>query len=808
MSPRSSGTLEIEDSLWLRVLVQALVIVGIIATDVAAASANVMSWWAIPLSIVGATWSWYRRRDRNIAVKFLIAMGMLLAMGLFFRNLFGNLNDTRLVLAELLVQLQVLHSFDLPRRKDLGYSMVIGLILLGVAGTVSQTLAFGPLLLLFLAIALPVLVLDYRSRLGLLLEEIGGKSKSRRLSRLSAGLSWRRLSVFLLVIVSLGLTIFALMPRFPGYQIRSFPVSSPIEQPGEFEGDKIINPGYVKEGTQPGQGSGGSQNQAGEGKLDKTFYYGFNDRINQNLRGVMEPKEVLRVRSQAPGYWRAMAFDRYTGQGWEISRNAQTQKLTRSNWSYRFILPPRRGLGSTKEIVQSFTAVAELPNVIPALSYPKELYFPTRQVALDTEGSLRSPVGLIEGLTYTVISQVPYRDRTLLGKASTNYPDYIRQYYLQVPPQIAAKVKQHTEELLANYNQNQVGKSTKPLTSTYEKTLYLAQYLKQRYKIPDDPLELPYLSKDDDLVDSFLFRCQSESRRAGEQGSRGEARDKGEKLLNSTLNTQHSTLPCEPGGYPDHFSTTLTVMLRSIGIPARLVVGFAPGDFNPFTGFYVVRNVDAYAMTEVYFPKYGWFAFDPIPGHDLIPPSIEEDQTFSVLKHFWNWVAGWVPSPVTEWLGGVWEAIAKSLMGAIAWFFALFSKGWLGWLTAAGVAIAVGFIGWLGWNELLSWRYRRWLATLHPMERLYQQMLKTLANQGYPKHPAQTPLEYAQVSKERHSPERGQIIAEISQAYVSWRYGQQDPKIDRLQQKWRSIERQRIARSKQKDILEETRTKV
>jgi len=52
-------------------------------------------------------------------------------------------------------------------------------------------------------------------------------------------------------------------------------------------------------------------------------------------------------------------------------------------------------------------------------------------------------------------------------------------------------------------------------------------------------------------------------------------------------------------------------MLRSIGIPARLVAGFSPGEFNPFTGLYVVRNTDAYAMTEVYFPKYGWF--DPIP---------------------------------------------------------------------------------------------------------------------------------------------------------------------------------------------------
>ncbi|GAC1467512.1 MAG: hypothetical protein NVSMB70_12900 [Chamaesiphon sp.] len=102
------------------------------------------------------------------------------------------------------------------------------------------------------------------------------------------------------------------------------------------------------------------------------------------------------------------------------------------------------------------------------------------------------------------------------------------------------------------------------------------------------------LAKNEDLVEAFLFKNQ--------------------------------------GGYPDEFSTVLTIMLRSLGIPSRLVVGFAPGEFNPFTGLYIVRNVDAYAMTEVYFPRYGWFTFDPIPGHDLISPSIEEDQTFGVLR--------------------------------------------------------------------------------------------------------------------------------------------------------------------------------
>jgi transglutaminase-like putative cysteine protease len=729
-----------ENSIWLRVLVQGLVIIGIIATDIAADTQ--MSFWAVPLSILGATWSWYRRSNRNVAVKFFLAIGMLLAMGSFFQNLLGNLNDTRLVLAQLLIQVQVLHSFDLPRRKDLGYSMVIGLILLGVAGTLSQTLAFAPLLLVFLAIALPVLILDYQSRLGLSpqpkRQKSFGKAKSSPL------LSFKRLSLFLLVIIGLGLAIFALMPRFPGYQLQTFPVSAPVDLKNKnFESKNrgIVNPGYGRNGTE-GSGGSGEDKSSGPGEMDDTFYYGFGSKINQNLRGELKPKVVLRVRSQAPGFWRVQAFDHYTGQGWEISREDKVQNVKRPEWSYRFQLYPSIfNIGRTKEVIQSYTAVSELPNIIPALSYPKELYFPTEEIAIDTEGSLRSPLGLLEGLTYTVVSDVPLRDRTRLQNAPTDYPKTIKQYYLDVPPEIADQVRQKTEQILA--------KSPKPLSSSYEKVLYLTQAIKQLYRIPEDPFGFPYLGDNEDLVESFLFK--------------------------------------QEGGYPDHFSTALTIMLRSIGIPARLVVGFGTGQFNPFTGLYIVQNVDAYAMTEVYFPNYGWFAFDPIPGHELFPPSVEDTEYFGVLLQFWKWVAGWLPSPVTSLIGALWNRIIGFIIEGIVWLWRIFSSGWLGLFTGLISAIAFGFIGWLGWGQFQAWRYRRWLAKLPPMESIYQQMLKVLGTQGYIKHPAMTPLEYASSIRQHQPGDSSEVIEEISQAYVRWRYGLVTPNVQELGLKLREL---------------------
>ena len=736
-----------EESILLRVLVQALVVVGIIATDIAAQTQ--VSFWAIPLSIIAAIWSWYSRRQRNLTAKFLIAVGMLLAMTAFFGNLFGSLHDSRLVLAELLIQLQVLHSFDLPRRKDLGYSMVIGLILLGVAATLSQTVIFAIWLLLFLGIALPVLVLDYRSRLGLKSHTRTSISPRRNspipnLPRnfFSFPFSLQRLCVLLLIILGLGLTIFAFLPRFPGSQQVIFPVNSPVELDNQsFDPERrgIFSPN-VQAPADGGENASGVSQEQGEGTTEAFFYYGFQSKIDQakaNM-GQLEPKAIMRVRSQAPGFWRVLAFDRYTGRGWEISRDENLTNVERPSWNYRFFLPTSRRKGKTKQVVQTYTLLSPLPNVIPALSYPQQLYFPSAEVAVDPEGSIRAPGTLSEGLTYTVVSQVPYRDRSQLRETESNYTKSISQYYLQIPEEIAPQVRKLTEELLAT--------SAKPITSSYEQALFLAQALKQRYTLLQ---ETPTLGEGEDLVETFLFR--------------------------------------DKGGYGDQFSTVLTMMLRSVGIPARLTTGFGTGKFNPLTGFYVVRNTDAYAITEVFFPGYGWFTFDPIPGHPLIPQSVETVGTFGLGKQLWSWIAGWLPSPLTNSLSALWHGLINLCVNFSKWFWSLLSQGWLGIFTAIVLLGGMIILSWLGWRKLASLGNILGLGKLAPMEKLYRQMLKILATRGYPKHPAQTPMEYAIASRVNLQETAGEIVEEITQAYVAWRYGQYKPNTNYLRRRLRLL---------------------
>jgi hypothetical protein len=119
---------------------------------------------------------------------------------------------------------------------------------------------------------------------------------------------------------------------------------------------------------------------------------------------------------------------------------------------------------------------------------------------------------------------------------------------------------------------------TEGTTNPYDAVLRMNEYLKKTY--PYD-LSIPPQGEDMDAVEYFLF----EQRR----------------------------------GYCEQFSSSLAVMARSQGIPARVATGYAPGEYNPFTGLYEVKASDAHAWVEVYFPQYGWTTFDPTPSFDSTP---------------------------------------------------------------------------------------------------------------------------------------------------------------------------------------------
>jgi len=729
----ASAITNVEDSIPLRVLVQIFVFISIGAVDAIAVSNN--SVWAIPLSAIGATWAWHARRKRNVIVKLFVAVTMIAMLVIFLNNLVKNTDETRLLLAQLLIQLQVLHSFDLPRRKDLGYSIVIGLILMALAATLSQTMIFALWLIAFLLVGLPILLLDHRSRLGLTTPSF----KPEKM-----GISLLPLSGLLAIVLVLGLTIFAFLPRLPGFQLRNFPVSVNLSVQRQLPRGEILTRQQQNEQQNGANGTGtnGTGGTGGDGEqqiLPPLFAPEINTASSGGRQSVQrEPELVMRVRSQAELFWRVMAYDEFTGTGWRISRNDpnQIRTLRRSPLNYEFFVPsPSYAFTGkplkikpiiSREVVQTYTITStNFPNLVPAAAKPNQIFFPSEEIDIDAEGMLRGPGPLPEDLTYTVISNVVARDPQQLRQLPNQYPRSVRDFYLTLPNNISPKVQEAALKLVATA-QDAKGNPI-VLDNVYDVASRVAEGLKENYAVKT----LQFNENNGDLVSQFV-----------EQG----------------------------GGEESHFVSTMAVMLRSLGIPTRYVVGFAPGKFNPFTGLYEVQNIDTQSLVEVFFPIYGWVSFDPVPGRPLFPPSIEDNRTFGVIQTFWNWVAQFLPSPVNNFFTSLFDSIGKFIGGVVSW---LIEMGWIGIAFGLAIAFGIGIGGWALWQFIVWWWQRQSMQKMPLPQRAYQQMLQWLSEQGKPKTSYQTPQEYANSLSDRFSEHQAHAIARITQIYQDWRYGNQ-----------------------------------
>ncbi len=89
-------------------------------------------------------------------------------------------------------------------------------------------------------------------------------------------------------------------------------------------------------------------------------------------------------------------------------------------------------------------------------------------------------------------------------------------------------------------------------------------------------------------------------------------------------------------GQCEYFASSMVLMLRSQGIPARLVTGFLGGDYNPFEGYYIVRGNNAHAWVEAYLGTDGWRIFDPTPPAGR--PAAQAEGRFLLAQQAWDFM--------------------------------------------------------------------------------------------------------------------------------------------------------------------------
>ncbi len=179
-------------------------------------------------------------------------------------------------------------------------------------------------------------------------------------------------------------------------------------------------------------------------------------------------------------------------------------------------------------------------------------------------GPLRSEVGTWRGMTYTATSWISVADATSLRRAGIEYPAWIMEQYTQLPPTVTDRTRALAQEL------------TRGKTNNYDRAVAIQDYL--RTLSYSENIQAPPLGRD--VVDYFLF----------------EARE----------------------GYCDYFASSMVVMLRSLGIPARVAAGYATGEYDPERGVWLVRESSSHSWPEVFFPRFGWIEFEPTPSQEAI----------------------------------------------------------------------------------------------------------------------------------------------------------------------------------------------
>ena len=86
-------------------------------------------------------------------------------------------------------------------------------------------------------------------------------------------------------------------------------------------------------------------------------------------------------------------------------------------------------------------------------------------------------------------------------------------------------------------------------------------------------------------------------------------------------------------GWCEQVASSLVVMARTVGIPARLATGFVPGERDSLTGQFVVRERDAHAWAEIYFPGVGWQPFDPTASVPLAGDATSNGSWLQTARH-------------------------------------------------------------------------------------------------------------------------------------------------------------------------------
>lgn len=488
--------------------------------------------------------------------------------------------------------------------------------------------------------------------------------------------------------------------------------------------------------------------QNGAGESIRTS--GFSERVNLGAIGPVkrDPSIVMRVelpdasdRQMGPLYLRGLAYDLYDGTSWTNRFTHRRELLETSPMTFAVRAPGKRGPTLRQNILLESLDTA----VLFAAPLAETLTGRFSTVQSDAAGGLYLPFPSSTRMEYSVVSRISRFSAADYQPQPAAYPESFLRHYLQTPLEL---------ERVAALAQD----ITKDQQTSYEKAAAIERYLSLNFRYS---LDIPVLTHGRPL-DEFLFERKT--------------------------------------GYCEHYATAMVIMLRTVGVPARLVTGFLATEWNEYGNYYLVRQQDAHAWVEMHLPQSGWIHMDPTPA--VTEKAVASEwQTFGRLvdhvrlrwNRFFVQYSGADQMAVVREVkvssasagNRIWDSVHRSLYSVAARMENAARQaveGNVRLLTElAGLSLVM--------TALMAWWAQRQARSKGPLKahprrqqaivQLYQKMVEQFSKQGLSKPDGSTPFEFLSVIRERRRGAEHAAEA-ITVLYCRARFGQTPPTEDEL----------------------------
>lgn len=431
-------------------------------------------------------------------------------------------------------------------------------------------------------------------------------------------------------------------------------------------------------------------------------------------------------------YWRGVVYDQYTGRGWVNTATDITTLEMDDERLEALDFELRQPVTQTIRVLQPGVTQLHM------LSQPLEVDVPARAqfspvptqsgVTPLNVSTVQSRRPLKAGDMYVAVSSLSVADIQSLRRAGPDYPSWVEERYLQLPDDLPQRVEALAAEITAGTD------------NPYDQVAALESYLR---KIEYDE-NIPSPPPGVDTVDWFLFD--------------------------------------EQAGYCDYYASSLVVMARSLGIPARVAAGYSIGEYDPEIQAYRQYEYDAHSWPEVFFPGYGWIEFEPTAAD----PEIVRPAAPAVARDQGDESGANEPDPSLDRNLDEEMLLEEERFGPDIGVFGLAQQRrtrlW-GLLVLIGLPLVAVVGGWIFW--------RRAYRGLTPIGGMYARMTRLASWLGLPVAESQTPHEYAgALSGVAAGGEAA--VRQITDAYVLELYADvtsSEDELSGLQQSWLALRR-------------------